>query len=118
VLTKVAQILKSSLDRKSDLCFRLGGEEFLIIVSTTTAEDAHLLAEKVCKHVASAEIGHVDNGEYGHITVSIGVASVDAVYSSKPDDILHSADQALYEAKEMGRNRVVSREHSQRLEGG
>ena len=37
VLTKVAQILKSSLDRKSDLCFRLGGEEFLIIVSMTTA---------------------------------------------------------------------------------
>jgi diguanylate cyclase (GGDEF)-like protein len=101
VLRNLAGQLKRSL-RKSDVCGRMGGEEFSMLLLNTRLAEATALSERFCQSYAStptsSEAGEVAN------TVSIGVAS--GGYDI--DHLLHCADEALYQAKASGRNRVVS----------
>jgi diguanylate cyclase (GGDEF)-like protein len=101
VLRNLAGQLKRSL-RKSDVCGRMGGEEFSMLLLNTRLAEATALSERFCQSYAStptsSEAGEVAN------TVSIGVAS--GGYDI--DHLLHCADEALYQAKAAGRNRVVS----------
>jgi diguanylate cyclase (GGDEF)-like protein len=102
VLRKLADQLKCSL-RKSDVCGRMGGEEFAMLLPDTSLTEATALAEKFCKSYAALPM--CDSGVEVPNTVSIGVAS--AGYDI--DHLLHCADEALYQAKAAGRNRVVFR---------
>jgi diguanylate cyclase (GGDEF)-like protein len=102
VLHETAQICKQSL-REVDLIGRYGGEEFIILLPETDAVEAYLVAERLCTLIAD----HKFNTKSGiiHITASLGVASIeDKGYSIK--SLLDHSDQALYTAKQEGRNRV------------
>lgn len=99
VLKKVARLLQSSV-RELDCVARYGGEEFCIMLPETGAEGAVILAERICERVAAAEFP----GQ--KITLSLGVASLPA-NGDTPDAVISAADEALYQAKHEGRNRVV-----------
>jgi len=103
VLKNVSAVANTSV-RSTDLVGRLGGEEFIILLPNTPVDAARWLAEKVrtsVEHTPTAwERGQI------HRTVSIGVASTTAAEARDFDHLYTTADQALYRAKEKGRNRV------------
>lgn len=101
VLCHLAGKLKLSL-RKSDVCGRMGGEEFAMLLPNTQLAEAKALAERFCQSYAATPT-HCDGVEIAN-TVSIGVACD----GYDIDHLLHCADEALYQAKAAGRNRVVS----------
>jgi len=104
VLKKVSEVLIEH-SRRSDIVGRFGGEEFLIILRFTSLEDAIRHAEQLRKQVEAIEFTFPAGG-FG-ITASFGVATVhDGILDEK--QLIHEADEALYQAKENGRNRVVS----------
>ena len=95
VLKDVATSLRKEL-RAFDLAYRLGGEEFLVLVPGATVAEAGLLAERLRHNVAAG----------GQVTMSFGVAGTRGG-GFEYDRVLAEADAALYEAKQSGRNRVV-----------
>lgn len=97
VLILVANILRNSF-RSQDKIFRFGGEEFVVLLRATTLETAHQVFNRFRTAVESHPFPQV-----GQITVSLGFVATDAGTSV---EILGQADQALYYAKEHGRNRV------------
>jgi two-component system cell cycle response regulator len=104
ILRAIGSHLKSSV-RASDLIARYGGEEFAVIMPESKARDANFVAERIRTTIAQADY-HVDPGKSLHVTVSVGVAvSDDGVPSI--DQLIDRADQALYEAKRNGRNKVI-----------
>lgn len=102
VLQNVSKIMKKLL-RKKDLIIRYGGEEFLIAIDVPTDELAVKIAERIRKTIENTLI--VINGDKIRITVSIGITKIDPQKSF--EEIFAIADQALYEAKKTGRNKVV-----------
>ncbi len=100
LLRNIAGILKNAV-RKSDTVARYGGEEFVIILPETGKDMALTAAEKVRKEVELSEF------EGGKVTISLGAASYTEELKS-PDDLVKIADNALYRAKEEGRNRVCT----------
>lgn len=99
VLQELAILFTNSL-RKQDKTARWGGEEFLFLLPETNAFEAHVLAEKIRKKVASTEFHY--NKHLVNITVSIGIKEVDKNISV--DKAITLADEFLYQAKESGRN--------------
>jgi diguanylate cyclase (GGDEF)-like protein len=106
VLKKVARILQASA-REVDCVARYGGEEFCLMLPETSATGAAILASRLCERVAAAEFP----GQ--KITVSIGVASLPG-NGHTPDAVIAAADEALYQAKREGRNRVVQARRTRR----
>lgn len=107
VLKEFSRILQENI-RKYDTLARYGGEEFVIVLPETAAEDALVVAEKLRSAIDSAAL--TDNRETYHVTASFGMA---CTKPSVEDNFVKSsfisrADEALYEAKEKGRNRVVA----------
>lgn len=100
VLARVSLVVREAA-RDSDFKARFGGEEFVVLLPDTDAAGAVVVAEKLREAIGSI----VHPGLERSVTVSIGVATFPADGDS-PDTLLHSADQALYEAKHAGRNRV------------
>lgn len=102
VLRQVAQVIVDNV-RPTDFVFRYGGEEFLIVLVETGSEDAANVAERIRSDMASRAF---DTGVSGglSVTASIGIA----MHSGHPDQryLIKAADEALYRAKERGRNRV------------
>ncbi|MGE5616372.1 MAG: diguanylate cyclase [Bacillota bacterium] len=88
--------------RKSDLLFRIGGEEFLLLLPDTPQEAALGVAEELRETVASAPVHPAVPA-----TISIGVSALDA-RDTKAEDWVKRADDAMYEAKRAGRNRVIA----------
>ena len=106
-LKRVAQTLQEHSNRAGDLVARYGGEEFVWIATTMTdPERAQLFAESIRGAVESMQIPH-EMSPVGVVTVSIGVAGATPQESQDPFLVLKQADEALYRAKEVGRNRVV-----------
>jgi two-component system cell cycle response regulator len=102
VLKKLAVIFEDNL-RTSDLVARFGGEEFVLLLSDTDIQGARLLAEKLRSDVESFGFEGLDGT---NITISIGLSeSLDL--DGTVNDIVKRADDALYKAKESGRNRIV-----------
>ncbi len=113
-LKLIANNIQLSARRTGDLAARYGGEEFLLILPDADAIVAQRLAEGVRKSIESLDLRHV-HSPTGHVTVSIGVASLNDGLYKDAESLLRAADQALYRAKELGRNRVqVASESSQK----
>jgi len=93
--------------RAIDLVARYGGEEFVIVMPETAGPDAVQVAERVCAKVAETTFTTADGATELPITISIGVAC-SWTSDEMADQLLERADQALYRAKESGRNRVES----------
>lgn len=107
VLTEFASTLKGNI-RQYDTLARYGGEEFAIILPETETNDALSVAEKL-RSLIEEKIFEDNNGTY-HVTASFGHAAVKPATedSFNKNDFINRADQALYEAKNKGRNRVAT----------
>jgi diguanylate cyclase (GGDEF)-like protein len=106
VLKRVAATLDATVGRPADLVARYGGEEFVVVLPGTDAAGAVLLAERLRASVAALAIGHAQSRAAAHVTISLGVATLVPGRDGGPEGLLTAADQALYEAKRGGRNRV------------
>lgn len=104
-LTAAAEALRACL-RGSDLIGRYGGEEFLILLPGASLADAHDVAER-CRQAVAAT-GVEANGVRVTLTASLGVTSQPATEVRNVDQLIHIADEAMYQAKQGGRNRVVA----------
>ena len=99
-----AQTLKSAL-RSADIASRYGGEEFSVLLPQTGADEAHIIAERIRRRVERTRYPHCDAQPRGSVTVSIGVATF-APGINSASSMIKVADQALYNAKRLGKNRV------------
>jgi len=99
----LVEMVRLSMDtiRQSDALARWGGEEFMVLLPQTDGDMAYTLGERLRKHIAR----HTFIGA-GHLTVSVGVTSCGS--GDTIDSLLKRVDEALYSAKESGRNRVVT----------
>lgn len=104
-LKSVADVIKNTLKRSGDLVARFGGEEFVVLLSNTTEDGAMVVAEEI--RAKTENLCIKNEGLATVITVSLGVASVVPDESIHPENVINAADQALYQAKKDGRNRVV-----------
>lgn len=104
VLVAVAGIVQDRV-RVSDMVARIGGEEFALLLPETDLQGALVVAESVRTAIAAARID-LSDGQTISVTVSIGIGSLAGEVASITD-MLRSADEALYRAKETGRNRVI-----------
>ncbi|MCG7988805.1 MAG: GGDEF domain-containing protein [Candidatus Thiodiazotropha lotti] len=104
VLRFLSTTLKHCLTGK-DIAARYGGEEFAVILPQTPLSGADTVAEQIRNSISSIELKDRVNGEsYGNVSVSIGIAQYRL--NEMPDELIQRVDQALYRAKEQGRNRV------------
>lgn len=101
VLRFVADYLKAHL-RHADVISRYGGEEFVVLLPQTNQEQAFLLAERLRQGIAATPVPAGEEKLW--VTVSVGVSSLTPPMSG--DDLLQSADAAMYRAKQAGKNRV------------
>ncbi len=106
-LRKIAHTIAASLFRPGDLVGRYGGEEFLVILPNSDQEGAVKVAENIRENVEELQIPHDFSPVTNHVTISMGVKSLLCRDRSRCSEALQQADQALYKAKEQGRNRVV-----------
>jgi diguanylate cyclase (GGDEF)-like protein len=106
-LQRVGGILGAVRDRAGDLAARYGGEEFAMILPACDASLAGVKAEGLRKAILAAAIAHPQSPTAPVVTVSAGVASCIPRMGQDPADLLLLADQALYQAKLQGRNRVM-----------
>ncbi|MDN3638211.1 GGDEF domain-containing protein [Simiduia curdlanivorans] len=117
-LRQVANVLTTNLPRATDVCARYGGEEFSIILAGTDLQGAQLVAEKIRNKIEKMEIKYKNITT--KVTISVGLVSVrlDNFEVGLPERLFKYADEALYLAKEQGRNRVVCSVASTALQAG
>lgn len=101
IIKLFVQVLQDSV-RGSDICFRYGGDEFVIVLSRTEPEGAKIIAERIRKKIADGDFDC--DGETLALTTSVGVTSLHT--GDHLESFIHRADKALYEAKAKGRNQV------------
>ncbi len=105
-LQAIAKVLASVTQREADLAFRLGGEEFCCLLSTETQQDAMKIAERVRAAVESLGVEHRASTTADVLTVSIGMSAIPAPDIADHLALYKVADEALYQAKSKGRNRL------------
>jgi len=105
-LQQVAQTLVATISRSTDLVARYGGEEFVFLAPSTALGSAQSMAQKLVKAVEALALPH-EHSPLGHLSVSVGVASMHNDGESPVQSLLQQADAALYRAKAQGRNRVA-----------
>ena len=106
VLQKLARLIKSILQRSSDIVFRMGGEEFCIISSVEHEDQGRALMEKLRQGILDLSIEH-QGSELGILSASIGLVMLSDYTDSGSKQLYAQADKALYRAKSAGRNRVA-----------
>lgn len=102
VIKTVAQVMLENT-RNSDLVARYGGEEFIALLPRTSKHEATIVAEKIRRSIESIEI-NIDNHQL-RFTISVGISDLKSA-DSNIDNVIFRADEALYNAKESGRNQV------------
>lgn len=123
-LQAVARAIRQAVHRPADLAARYGGEEFVVLLPETDATGARFLAQQLLQGVEALQIPHAASPVAPHVTLSIGVASCEgraalrpcaaadltgARALLRPEALLATADQALYDAKTSGRRRACFR---------
>ncbi|WP_160299769.1 diguanylate cyclase [Belnapia sp. F-4-1] len=110
-LRVVAATVGATIRRAGDLVARYGGEEFVVLLPETDAEGAEAVAERLRYEVEALGLPHASRGlECGVVTVSVGLAGMQPAscrIARGPEALVEAADQALYRAKQDGRNRVM-----------
>jgi diguanylate cyclase (GGDEF)-like protein len=104
VLSQVAGVLAGAI-RDSDAAYRLGGEEFLLVLRDAHADLAHLIADRIRTRVAELDLD--GQAPDGRITVSMGLVTVTQGSSDVFAEALEAADAALYASKQSGRDRLT-----------
>jgi diguanylate cyclase (GGDEF)-like protein len=106
-LKAVAIVLKETLKRPSDYVFRLGGEEFGVLLTKTDESNSAKLAREICDSIRSKQIHHKNSLVNEFLTISIGIVCCVADESLDEEILISRSDEMLYEAKETGRDRYV-----------
>ena len=106
-LHQIAQVISRTIKRPGDLVARYGGEEFAVILPNTKAKGAVHLAENIRLEVKILNILHFQSPINKYVTLSLGVFCMIPTEDSSPKFLIDCADQALYEAKARGRDRVI-----------
>jgi len=107
-LQTLAHVISTSIRRGSDFAARWGGEEFTVLLPNTEADGVLRVAENIRKNVEKVIIPRVDDASLGlNITISVGGVAEIPTSTSSMEDFIKKSDEALYKAKESGRNRVV-----------
>jgi two-component system cell cycle response regulator len=114
VLERTARVLRRTV-RTEDTVGRFGGEEFVIMCPGCPVDDAMIVAERIRVNLAAEEFSL--GGHVWRVTASFGVSSALATAALDWSDVVRSADEALYRAKHLGRNRVESQDVRARPEG-
>lgn len=109
-LKKVARTIQAAALRSGDIAARYGGEEFVLILPDTDLEGAKKVAERVRTSVEILEIPHQGSKVSPHVTLSLGAAAVIPNQNCSAHSLVDLADQALYEAKEGGRNQSIGKQ--------
>ena len=104
-LKEVATALTDSMKRESDFTARYGGEEFVVLAANMEKQQAIDYGNNLCELIKNLEIPHIGS-PFGVLTVSCGLAHVNFVSNINPRLLLLHADEALYIAKENGRNQA------------
>ncbi len=107
VLSKIGEVLNSFTKRAGDFAFRLGGEEFGILFTGTSSDEALLFANSIKKAIEDLGILHIKNTASPVVTISAGLISIMPDEQISENEIYKRADELLYKAKENGRNIVV-----------
>ena len=107
VLTRVSDILKFYTSRSGEYAFRLGGEEFGIIVSGMDRDEYIELANRIRSAIEVLAIVHEKNNASPYVTISIGIALYRTGSHATCEDLYREADMQLYRTKERGRNQVI-----------
>ena len=105
-LCAVAQAVQKVVSRPLDLLTRYGGEEFAVILYDVNEAQACGVADRLCKSVTELNIEHRASKTSSRVTISVGVAAIQPTADRTPGGAIQLADQALYQAKVRGRNRV------------
>ena len=105
VLCLIAQILTRTLKRQTDFTARWGGEEFAVLLPNTDSKGGTEIGERIRKNIEAAEIP-LDDGSFTKVTVSIGIHTHSPKPSCSVGEFFSKTDEALYNAKAAGRNKV------------
>ena len=105
-LKQIAEAARDVVTRPGDLVARFGGEEFAIILPNTRSEGAKVIAQALCEEIRRRELPHSASAT-GHVTVSVGCATVVPAQNRHALQLIQRADEALYAAKRGGRNQVA-----------
>jgi diguanylate cyclase (GGDEF)-like protein/PAS domain S-box-containing protein len=106
-LKQIAGAIQEAAKRPADLVARYGGEEFAIILPNTKAEGALAVAEEIQSYVKALQIPHAKSQVSEYVTLSLGISVTVPTPKSAFEQLISTADQALYEAKFQGRDRAV-----------
>lgn len=104
VISSIAKTIKNAI-RHMDFVARYGGEEFVVLLPETDAHGAYAVASNIYKAIDRLEIPHAKSSVSSHVTISLGITVFRGEDLSK-EDLLSIADQALYRAKQLGRNQI------------
>ena len=107
VLQHITEEISKFTQRSNEFFFRLGGEEFGIISSADSFEEVNKHFNNIAKAIQKLQIEHLYNEWFDVVTISIGLCYLSDAANGDTKDIYKSADNALYRAKETGRNKVV-----------
>lgn len=106
-ICKVGSVLNDHARKNQDLVARYGGEEFAVIMPYTDVSGAFYVAKRMRTGINNLQISHSASMISQYVTMSIGVATMIPTWESSPSDLIMATDQALYQAKKQGRNRIV-----------
>jgi diguanylate cyclase (GGDEF)-like protein len=106
-LQQVAKAMNDYVKRPADLVARYGGEEFVVLLPNTPVSGARRVASTLQDQIQSLHIPHAKSLVKPYVTMSLGIASVIPRPDLSLEDLIQSADMALYEAKRQGRDRLV-----------
>ncbi|HWM42348.1 MAG TPA: diguanylate cyclase [Burkholderiales bacterium] len=107
-LRQVARALARSCKRTIDVAARYGGEEFALLLPDTPSAGAQLVAEAARREVAALDLSHARSPTSHRVTFSAGIATYDLERDKASSELTTRADEALYRAKDLGRDRVVA----------
>lgn len=105
-LRLIGEVLSQTVSRPEDDVARYGGEEFIAMLSNTGPDGATHVANTILEHVRAAGIPHAKS-EHGIVTLCIGLAITVPDKGARLESLIQQADEALYQAKAAGRNRLM-----------
>jgi diguanylate cyclase (GGDEF)-like protein len=106
-IRQVAAIIARAARRPLDFCARYGGEEFVLVLYAPSGADPAAVPEQIRRETMALGIRHASSAAGGTITVSIGSATASPDSKRSLAGLIQAADEALYRAKQLGRNRVL-----------
>lgn len=105
VISAIAKMIKSSI-RHMDFIARYGGEEFVVLLPETSAQGAYAVATNIYRAIDRQMIQHEKSLVSNHVTISLGITVFNGNPKISQDSVIHTADKALYRAKQLGRNQI------------